>query len=493
MAALCAFKDVLRGLVLVEAALQTEPLDYADFFDELRGAVGAAVYTIPSGAGILAASVLDGRGLSFQAVAVLGLSEGEFPRLEREDILLRESDRAILRERGLPLETRLHGDEGSLFYQAVTRARQRLLLTRPYLADDGQPWEASPFWDEVRRLSGNQPPVHVRPEDGLDLAEAASQVEWRETARDFDITMQNSLEALKARLAPKAEGRYEGQVFDMSERFDAGHGWSASRLESYGTCPFEFFVAYGLGLEPRLEPEDGFDMRVLGSMLHKILEEVYRAASDLDECLALLPSKARAVFAAAPEEYGFRPTPLWEIQKAELEQRLRETITALAHVSHGFAPYRLEERFGMGESSLVLQTEAGEVHLHGYIDRLDAAPDGTLRVIDYKAGSTSISATHLKDGRRLQLPIYALAARDALGLGEVASGFYWHILKAEASSLKLEKYEGGVGAAFATAIAHIGEHVKGIRSGHFEPKPPTEGCPNYCPALGFCWRYKKGF
>jgi len=99
----------------------------------------------------------------------------------------------------------------------------------------------------------------------------------------------------------------------------------------------------------------------------------------------------------------------------------------------------------------------------------------------------------LKEGRRLQLPIYALAARDALGLGEISSGFYWHIQKAEASSLKLEKFEGGVDAAFETAIKHIGAHVAGIRAGHFEPRAPEEGCPSYCPAVNFCWRYKKGF
>jgi hypothetical protein len=99
----------------------------------------------------------------------------------------------------------------------------------------------------------------------------------------------------------------------------------------------------------------------------------------------------------------------------------------------------------------------------------------------------------LKEGHRLQLPIYALAASDALGLGEVSSGFYWHIQKAEASSLKLEKFEGGVNGAFETAVAHVVKHVANIRAGHFEPKPPEDGCPSYCPAVGFCWRYKRGY
>jgi ATP-dependent helicase/DNAse subunit B len=220
-------------------------------------------------------------------------------------------------------------------------------------------------------------------------------------------------------------------------------------------------------------------------MLHKVLEEHYGGTD--------LKAAAQKVFADAPAEYGFRPTALWTQQQAELTRILEKTVEALNEASQGFRPHTLEARFGMGKPSLVLQTSAGDVRLHGYIDRLDSAPDGSLRVMDYKAGSTSISASHLKEGRRLQLPIYAMAARDALGLGEISGGFYWHIQKAEASSLKLEKFEGGVEAAFAIAVAHIGRHVTGIRAGHFEPKAPEDGCPSYCPAVNFCWRYKKGF
>ena len=487
VAALRAFKDVLRGLVLAESVLGADAIPYVDFYNDLRGAVEAASFTVANETGVFAASVLDGRGLSFEAVVLMGLSEGEFPQQEREDIFLREADRAALRERGLPLETKLHGDEATFFYQAITRGRQRLLLTRPYLAEDGQAWEPSPFWEEVKRqFNGSRLEVRVRGGVGeVEAAEAASKVEWVEAAREFDIHIQNGIEALRARMSPKAQGRFEGELFDLSGRFGAGHGWSASRLESYGTCPFEFFVAYVLELEPREEAEEGFDVRVLGSMLHKILEEHYGGAG--------LKEAAQKVFASAPADYGFRPTALWERQKAELTRVLEKSVAELDAMSQGYTPKKLEARFGMGEPSLLLQTSAGEVRLHGYIDRLDAAPDGSLRVIDYKAGGAAIKAEHLKEGRRLQLPIYALAAREALGLGKVSGGFYWHIQKAEASSLKLEKFEGGVEAAFDTAVAHIGKHVTGIRAGHFEPKAPEEGCPSYCPAVGFCWRYKKGF
>ncbi|MCJ7436112.1 MAG: PD-(D/E)XK nuclease family protein, partial [Anaerolineales bacterium] len=411
VAALRAFKDVLRGLTLTEFVLKSESLSYEDFFRDLRGAVEAATYSFAPESGVMAASVLDARGLSFQAVALMGLSESEFPKQEREDILLRESDRAILRERGLPIETKLHGDEATLFYQAVTRARQKLLLTRPYLADDGQTWDESPFWAEIIRASRIKPKVKVRSDAGaVNPSDAASKIEWVESARVFEVQIKNGVDVLRARMNPKSQGIYEGELFDLSERFNATHGWSASRLESYGTCPFEFFIAYGLELEPRVEAEDGYDVRILGSMLHKILEDVYSGQE--------LKDAAQKVFATAPEDYGFRPTALWTQQQAELTRTLEKTIEALNEKSQGFTPRTLEARFGMGQPSLVLKTEIGDIRLHGYIDRLDSAPDGSLRVIDYKSGGAAITAIHLKEGRRLQLPIYALAARDALGLGE---------------------------------------------------------------------------
>jgi hypothetical protein len=76
-----------------------------------------------------------------------------------------------------------------------------------------------------------------------------------------------------------------------------------------------------------------------------------------------------------------------------------------------------------------------------------------------------------------------------LGLGTAADGFYWHFQQAEASSFQLAKADGGVNGAIETAVAHAWEAIRRIRSGHFTPKPPDEGCPAYCPAAGFCWQY----
>jgi RecB family exonuclease len=54
------------------------------------------------------------------------------------------------------------------------------------------------------------------------------------------------------------------------------------------------------------------------------------------------------------------------------------------------------------------------VILHGQIDRIDRLPSGGIEVIDYKTGKVSSQKSF---DESVQLSIYALACRDALGLG----------------------------------------------------------------------------
>ncbi len=526
IAALRAFKDVLRGLVLAEFSLpqssgkshdKAKTITFDRFYEELRSAVQGTPYypppPEPGGSAIPVLSVLNTRGLSFRAVALVGLAEGDFPRIEREDVILREEDRRALREVGLTnLETRLRGDEITFFYQAVTRAREKLLLCRPYLADDGQSWEPSPYWQEVRRIV-DAPVQHVRPEDPVTLSEVASIPEFMRAATQLNLgkkELVNKLQTLDAtrllhtvdmlntRLAGEAQGPYEGDLTHLAHRFATAYGsehvWSSSRLEAYGLCPHHFWLGQDLALEPRQPPVQGFDVFILGNMYHEILEKIYLQAGTevtAEHLLALLPAIAEQVFNAAPEEYGFRPTPLWKVQRRELEQIMARTVAALAEATSSNTPLAQEQVFGLRDQPpLVIQRNNDEFQVRGFIDRVDQDSTGRLCIIDYKSGSTPIAARDLVEGRRLQIALYALAARNALALGDIAEGFYWHIGSAKASSLKLAKFSGGVDGALEIALNYAFQHVAGVRAGRFAPSPPAAGCPSHCPGVNFCWRYQ---
>ena len=255
-----------------------------------------------------------------------------------------------------------------------------------------------------------------------------------------------------------------------------------------------------LRLEPREEPVEGLDARQLGNIYHHILEGVYQAPSvhnpnDREQLLDALPEVARSVLDAAPQEEGFRETAWWDQTRDEILGNVRRSLEALADLPQEFTPCLYEAQFGIGEQpALVIREGDDRFRLRGFIDRLDGDSTGRLRVIDYKtAGPSTYTKKAVAEGKKLQLPLYALAAQEALGLGPAAEGFYWHVQHAKPSSFSLAQFDGGAEAAMSIAVQRAWEAVRGAREGIFAPRPPDGGCPSYCPASGFCWRYRPGF
>jgi ATP-dependent helicase/DNAse subunit B len=519
-AAFLGLREILRSFVLSASLAGEERIEAQDFFIALREIFEATHFqedkkwTAPA---VLVLSPHGARGLRFDAVAVLGLAEGIFPQVEREDPLLPD----ILRNT-LGLEPRLIREQGGLFYQAVTRADRFLLLTRPYLADDGEYWEPSPYWNAVRKLFKGAA-IKIQREMPRPLAEAASSQEllfwavrrqglpsrYAEPFMDRWEYLRRSRDVLKARQQKIPQGPFEGEIYELADLLEDRYGsefvWSPSRLESYGTCPQRFFVELALELEEKIPPEPGFDALQLGTMLHNILEEAYCQADDptsTEDLLKVLEPIAKDAFAHAPDRLGFRPSALWDVEQEQLLLALKDTILGLADMSGDWKPFAFERVFGMeGESPLELEMEEQKIFLRGIIDRLDFDERGNLRVIDYKAGFGHLTPRDLVEGRRLQLPLYALAANLALKLGEPVEGFYWAILRAEPGRLWLQRFrhehEGRVYSslegAVQIAIEHVTRIVRGIRKGEFPPIPPRGGCPSYCAAAAWCWRYRSSF
>ena len=521
-AALRQFSEVLRGLVWAEERLELgQIIDYARFVAELEGAVQATVYAPhhqPACEDLLLANLHDARGVSFQAIAIVGLAEGEFPQIVREDPLLWEVDRQYLQQQGLNIDLRLQSDEPAFFYEAITRGRERLLLTRPRLADDGAPWQPSPYWDEIRRLTSVQPRRQTAALSSSEqVASPVELLEWLTEQPTDDSQMLDSdlqeawarvavgSEALAARSSPVARGVYDGDLAavqpELCQRFGPRHVWSSSRIEGYLGCAFSFFMASVLKLEARREPVEGYDAAQRGSMMHAILEKLYRQPADTSEedLLSRLPQVAAVELAQAPQRYAFRATAWWEQTCQEIVAELERNVRALCDpkVRGDWQPRYLEARFGLPDLAgkhwhepLIVRQGEDTLRLRGVIDRIDVNSRGELRVIDYKSGSggSDYGESGLEKGRKLQIPLYALAARDALHLGEPVEGFYWHLGKMAASSLKLQKV--GFEWACEQALQHAWKAVMGARAGRFQPRPPAGDCPPWCPAVGFCWRYR---
>ncbi len=529
IAALRALKDVLRGLVWAEEALaSTATVNLTTFFADLEGAVQATSYRLPvpsQHTAVLFADVVEARGLPLRAAAIIGLAEGEFPARVTEDPFLREDDREQLRlQCGLPMESSLTSAEVEFFYEAATRPTERLLLVRPRLAENGATWEASPYWEEVARWLHVQPLVlrsHAVPEPAnvASLPELMQSLAvhrrdkqaWVWSTSQFperSAALERAFRVLDARRKTGPTSPFAGDLTSVVQQFAAKFGpatpWSVTRLETYRACPFEFLASHVLKLEPRPEPREGPDGRQLGNIYHRLLAAVYEGLDAGREPLVTalvdrLKEVADPILDHAPDQEGFRATSWWQQTRQEIMANVQETLAAL-HDSAGenWMPVAHERRFDKDEA-LIITHGTDSFRVRGTIDRIDRRDDGGLRVIDYKtAGPADFSAKAVQEGRKLQLPLYSLAAAQALALGIPTEGYYWHLQKGERSGFRMstfksETHGAGPQAAIATAVEKAWEAVRGVRSAYFVPQPPPAGCPWYCPMAGTCWLFRPAY
>ena len=177
---------------------------------------------------------------------------------------------------------------------------------------------------------------------------------------------------------------------------------SPSRAADFKTCP----LLYRFRTIDRL-PEKKSRAAVRGTLVHAVLEKLYD-----------LPAAERTVEAAqtllAPAWAELREEPgiaeLFEAAPGEAVPAGEGLDAWLASAGELVETYfRLEDPTRIqpaGREELVEVTLPDGLLLRGYVDRLDVAPTGALRVVDYKTGGMPREAFEAK--ALFQMKFYAL-------------------------------------------------------------------------------------
>ncbi|MBI1293581.1 hypothetical protein GC175_01315 [bacterium] len=523
-AALARLLHSLRQIVEATDLVDTEEsVDWSAFRTDLMHIL-PAVPTFPDAgvAHVRFDTLESGRGLTPSYLFVLGLSEGEFPTPPAADVLYAPQERDTS---ALPLRRFLAGEDASLWWQTVSNVGRRLTLLRPWLDDGGAPWPASPYWQAVLDCFIGLKPDKVavsqqlNPEDAAGLAELSITLATHGAAQiptelgDGWQLAQRAHALQVTRNGWRTPGRFEGVIVDaqlrahLAERYRADHVWSASRLNRYSSCPFGFFVQQVLKLEPRPDPEEGFDVRQRGTLLHAILEQLHRrltadglhlSAETAEQALALLASTCDDAFAHAPRRYSFRPGPLWQQEQEEIRRQLEALVRWECNPNENdssFKPFAQELAFGIGgeHPAVTLADATGRsLRLRGVIDRIDHDGNGSVRIVDYKSGSTTYSKTDIVEGRSVQTALYTLAAEQLLGNVKVVESVYLHIPSREKSG-KIERNNPKINAdeILAGALKAVNDAAEHIRAGRF-PNAPSKmdgqsgKCARWCDLSDLC-------
>lgn len=248
---------------------------------------------------------------------------------------------------------------------------------------------------------------------------------------------------------------------------------SPSRAADFKQCPLKFRFRTIDGLEEAPSPA-----AARGTLVHAVLEEIFElpAAERTPEAArALVPGQWAALVAERPE----------------LAEMLADDATLTEESWFGAAEKLVDRWFTLEDPSRLepshrevkVETEVDGLVLRGIIDRLDIAPTGEVRVVDYKTGRTPAAGF---EGKALfQMKFYGLVIwrrtgriPDLLQLVYLKDGTVIRYVPDEADLLSLERNVRAVWTAIEQAVA----------ARDFRPNP-TKLCgwcdfKPLCPAFG---------
>jgi len=352
------------------------------------------------------------KGLQWRLVVVAGVQEGLWPDLRHRGSLL-DADRIGPNGLTEPLSSAaLLAEERRLFYVAVTRARQRLVVTSVH--GEGEEGETpSRFTRElgVEPTAGNL--VRRRP---LRLTALLAELRRYATApagavseelRQAAVVRLARIAAAEAPdgapLAPHAAPELWWGLYERTDnptpivRADLPVPLSASAVEALDACALRWFLERQAAAQEQSTEQQGF-----GLVFHALAEEVATGATAAD--IDVLMDRLDRVWDRLPFEAR------WQ---SEQERRAARRALERFLVWHG--RHRDGRKFLAAEAEFdtTLQVGGVDVRLHGYIDRIEVDADGRLYLVDFKTGRKAKTAKEAEHSG--QLAVYQMAVENAIG------------------------------------------------------------------------------
>ena len=444
----------------------------------------------PEGDAVRVMTAHASKGLEWPLVVVAGVQEGVWPDLRLRGSLLGADDlAAVAQSRQAPgtdpssrpdRRAELLAEERRLFYVAVTRARERLVVTAVAGAEgDDRP---SRFVEELGIPVPDRVSAVARPLTGSGLvaelrhvAATADDPALREAAcRRLALVARGDAEQVPD-VAAASPDRWWGlaPLSDDAPLVGAGESVrvSPSKVEAFDTCSLRWFLESAVGVSSSTGPA-----QVVGSLVHA-LAELGSGADALDE--AELQARLDA---ALPELDLGAP---WSVRKRREE--------ALAQLRRFLDWQRANQRELVGTELAVTVPVGDRAVLSGRVDRLERDAAGRAVVVDLKTGSTKPGRDEL--ARHPQLGVYQVAVAlgafaESHGLSEPGGAA---LLQLKTGKTADEQVQGALSddedPDWARAL--VDRVVAGMSGGAF-PATVNEHCARACPVRGSCPAWPEG-
>lgn len=312
--------------------------------------------------GLQIMGVLETRALDFDRLIILSMNEGIFPLRKAANSFIPYNLR-----RGFGLPTYEHQDSvwAYHFYRLIYRASHVSLLydTRSNGLQTG----------EVSRF------VH--------------QLHYH-----YEVPLQNKLLVYNVSSAktPALQVKKTDEVMQRLNAFHKGgsRAISASAVNTYLDCPLKFYFSVVEGIQEEEEVSETIESNVFGSILHKVMEELYMplcgkiVTADLLKAIKKDTPVLTGAIARAFAEIFFMSDVVRPLtgQNFLIGEMIRKYVEKILERDSKLTPFRYIESERKINRLFTLGDNRTEIQLKGFIDRIDEVRDA-VRIIDYKSGS----------------------------------------------------------------------------------------------------------
>ena len=433
--------DILDEIVSILGDKKVSFDKYADILKIGLGSTGLG--RIPGTQDQVVVGDVDrSRSHKVRAVFVIGLNDGMFPSVNKNEGFFNDNDREQMKDSGAELAKgtieKLYDDNFNI-YKAFSTAEEKIYLSYSSSDLEGKSLRPSVLINRIKKIFPN-------------LTEASDVIERKSEV----ITKMSTFEELLNQLRDFRDGKEIDSIwFDLYNHYSNSTEWkdklenslkalnfsietdkidkdiveklygntlktSVSRLEQYKSCPFSYYLKYGLNLSEREE----FKIQALdtGNFMHDVIDSFFGKLEERNiKVKELEKEELEEIVQEIIEEklqlkrnYIFTSIPKYKVLANRLKKVIQKSIEyivdSLKCSDFEVMGHEMEFKDGKEFPAIKMTLENGkEVEITGKIDRIDIAktPDGNyIRIIDYKSSTKDINLNEVVAGLQLQLLTY---------------------------------------------------------------------------------------
>ncbi len=384
-----SFNKVIKILDEIAKVFGEEKLNFDKYASFLRISFSEnELGRIPAGLDQVTVGDVDrSRNHKVKIIFIIGVNDGSFPSVNNNEGFLNDSDRENLKKINLELaKTTLEDlyDDNFNIYKAFTASEEKLYLSYVSSNSEGGTEKPSTLLLKIKKIFPNlkeTSDIITRPDmitnkeatfdelllnirnfkDGKQINKIWFEIyKIFENDEEWKEKLKRSVKALEFTNNPEKLNKE-----NVEKLYGNTLKTSVSKLEKYKSCPFSFYLKYGL----KVEEKDTFKLESLdtGSFMHDVIDSFFERVQDLnlsirdieDETIKQIIEEIIEEKLRLPRNYIFISSAKFRNQTIKLKQLILKSMKYIIRTitESDFELFGHEIEFGEGKKYSPIEIE----------------------------------------------------------------------------------------------------------------------------------------